>query len=182
MGLRHPIQWFESFYNFRITNEYPMPPAQKLIGKCKKGYQNVCTYRANFSNHLEKIEPWRKVFLYDVTQLREPNPVRSERFLKDLGSFLDLHAPLKDPMLWIKPGQVPPSSERAKELAKMKLNICDDQYVSLRNVLRQQASQSATWIRDVFMANRNVKVSSPDHFAKLIDSWHYDPCIVSGPK
>ena len=36
VGLRHPILWFESFYNFRVTNEFSMPPAQKLIGKCRR--------------------------------------------------------------------------------------------------------------------------------------------------
>lgn len=176
VGVRHPIFWFQSFYNFRITNEFPMPPPQRLIGKCKRTHQGVCTFRANFSKHLEKIEPWRKLFLYDVSQLTDSNAKRELQFRRDLEHFLDLQAPLNDPMLWIKPGQAPASPERAKELAAMKINICDDQYAELRQVLSKQASQSAMWMRDVFIPNPNVKVSSPDYFYKLLDSWHYDPC------
>jgi hypothetical protein len=34
VGIRHPILWFESFYNFRIHNRIRMPPAEELIGHC----------------------------------------------------------------------------------------------------------------------------------------------------
>jgi hypothetical protein len=48
VGLRHPVLWFESFYNFRVHNEFPMPPPQELIGRCGRRTFNVCTFRANF--------------------------------------------------------------------------------------------------------------------------------------
>lgn len=96
VGLRHPILWFQSFYNFRVTNEFEMPPAEKLIGKCKRWNQGVCTFRANFSRHLEQIEPERDVFLYHVDQLQRTDAERSKQFLSDLGMFLDVQRPLKD--------------------------------------------------------------------------------------
>ena len=55
VGLRHPVLWFESFYNFRIHNEFPMPPATTLIGNCGKGSFNVCTYRGNFHFFLANL-------------------------------------------------------------------------------------------------------------------------------
>ena len=48
IGLRHPILWFESFYNFRVHNGFPMPPPESLVGGCRKGMYSCCTYRATF--------------------------------------------------------------------------------------------------------------------------------------
>jgi len=101
VGIRHPVLWFESFYNFRIHNEFKMPPAERLVGKCRKGWWNVCTFRANFHlflanlgktnittdpNEIEYIDAEfrtsidpvpttnRRVFLYDVSQLSTSSP------------------------------------------------------------------------------------------------------------
>jgi hypothetical protein len=71
VGLRHPILPFQSFYNFRITNDHPMPPPQQLVSRCKRARRGVCTFRANLSRHLQQIEPSRKVFVYHVAQLQE---------------------------------------------------------------------------------------------------------------
>lgn len=175
IGLRHPVLYFQSFYNFRITNGFDMPPAQRLIGKCRRTFQNVCTQRANFSRHLEKIQPSRKVFLYDVSQLRDHNRLRATRFRQDLAKFLDLKTELDQPMIWVKPGQDRPVEE-AENFNERKINICDDKYANLRRVLLEQASSSSTWIRNAFIANPNVQTSSPEFFSHILDTWHYDPC------
>jgi hypothetical protein len=177
VGIRHPIQWFQSFYNFRITNEFPMPSeTNRLIGRCKKAHQGVCTVRANFSQHLAKIEPWRKVFLYDVAQLQDGNAVRAQQFRRDLQAFLELQTPLTDSMLWIKPGQEPASPQRAHELNALKINICETQHDEVRRVLWQQAIVSSRWIHDEFLTNPNVQVSSPVYFTELLNRWLGDPC------
>ena len=36
ISVRHPITWFESFYNYRIRKGYQMSPPETLIGKCPK--------------------------------------------------------------------------------------------------------------------------------------------------
>lgn len=48
VGIRHPILWFESFYNFRIHNKVRMPPAEELVGNCGGRMHGVCTRRGNF--------------------------------------------------------------------------------------------------------------------------------------
>ena len=48
VGIRHPILWFQSFYNYRIQNTGDMPPAVDLKGTCFKRSQGVCADRANF--------------------------------------------------------------------------------------------------------------------------------------
>jgi hypothetical protein len=56
IGLRHPIHWFESFYNFRIQNGRDMPPAEQIQAKCFRSQQGVCLDRANFHVHLAKLQ------------------------------------------------------------------------------------------------------------------------------
>ncbi|CAB9521334.1 expressed unknown protein [Seminavis robusta] len=96
VGLRHPVLWFESFYNFRVNNYFSMPPAETLTGRCARRHQGLCTFRGNFhlfltnlgktnilSNSAEKALippeyhkmiqpiPWQgRVFLWDVSQLQ----------------------------------------------------------------------------------------------------------------
>lgn len=176
VGLRHPILWFESFYNFRITNGYDMPPAERLIGKCKRRFQGVCTFRANFSHHLEKIEPFRKVFLYDVSQLHDHDVARSSLFSRDLGTFLGLSQALEQPMIWIKPGQRSASVVERETISSRRIDICEGKYSELRGVLMQQASLSASWITENFVKNSNVTVSSIAYFSQILDKWHKDPC------
>jgi hypothetical protein len=65
-------------------------------------------------------------------------------------------------------------------LQQLKMNICLDQYVELRKVLLEQASRSSAWIRDAFITNPNVKVSSPKHFSRVLESWGKDPCEIIG--
>lgn len=169
IGLRHPVLWFESFYNFRINNDYNMKRPQELIGPCKKGYHHVCTNRANFGKFLKKIQPNRKVFLYDVAQLRNDDSLRSERFRQDLSKFLGLDRNLDQTMIWERPSIEKPVEEG-------KIDICDDQYAKLRKILMEHASTSSTWIMSTFINHPNVQISSPEYFSSILELWHLDPC------
>ena len=76
VGLRHPVLWFESFYNHRIQNGYPMPdPASydlpKNREKCTAADRGVCIQRANFHKTLAF---WGK------TPLLSPNKEKYESF------------------------------------------------------------------------------------------------------
>jgi hypothetical protein len=55
VGLRHPVLWFESLYNFRLQNlegNETLPNPNTLVGTCRKNTKRVCTYRGNFAHHL----------------------------------------------------------------------------------------------------------------------------------
>jgi hypothetical protein len=197
IGLRHPVLWFESFYNHRIQNEFPMPPPGRLIGSCKKSHKSVCTDRANFAKHLSQIEPSRQVFLYDVSQLYDDNDnikhdnngvkavessttkdglVRGDQFRQDLEDFLQLQIPLKGKIAHVRPGRKAMSAEHQQELNSKKITICDPEHEDVRRRLQQHATESATWIESVFLANPNVKVSSLSFFLQILSTWHHDPC------
>ena len=55
VGIRHPIFWFESLYNFRVSNVpwKKMPPTSKLK-RCGPGSQGVCP--CNFHDFLVRLD------------------------------------------------------------------------------------------------------------------------------
>jgi len=180
-----------------------MPPAEKLIGKCRRGWENVCTFRGNFqlflsnlgktnitidmnerkyvdSNFWGAIHPVptpRRVFLYEVSQLSDRSDERALQFRTDLQHFLRLQQPI-EPFIWFKPG-IKHTEERALvEVSTKKIDICEERYDKLRQVLMHQSVQAAQWIRTYFMHADGVVVSSPEHFSNtLLHAWEVDPCI-----
>jgi len=58
VGLRSPLSWFESFYNYQMTKSNPSiqkdTNTTNLIGMCKK-HQKVCTHRARFHSALGRL-------------------------------------------------------------------------------------------------------------------------------
>jgi len=204
VGIRHPVLWFESFYNFRVHNALEtMPPAEKLIGKCRKGWQNVCTFRGNFHLFLSNFgktnmtiddnerkyvdtQFWasihpvhtdRRVFLYEVSQLSDRDDERALQFRTDLQQYLRLKEPIA-PFIWFKPGINHTEERELEKVNSQKIDICDDKYDKLRSVLMHQSKQAAQWIRTYFIHAEGVVVSSPDHFSTtLLKAWEVDPCI-----
>jgi hypothetical protein len=58
LGIRHPIRWFESLYNFRVQNlrrELKMPHPNDLIGPCRAGKFLTCTNKGDFANSMLKL-------------------------------------------------------------------------------------------------------------------------------
>ncbi|CAB9503073.1 expressed unknown protein [Seminavis robusta] len=217
VGLRHPVLWFESFYNFRVHNYAPMMPAQYHTGLCTRGHHGVCTFRGNFhlflanlgktnitSNPAERaliprqyqsrIQPiplQGRIFLWDVSQLQtDPELLQNNnnhsslslqqhsnlQFRQDLQQFLRLDHPLPE-MIKIKPGIHHPNNHTAKQVAAKKIDICQPQYQSLRDILMTQGKLAATWIREYFLEAPGVYVSQKEYFSQVIlKQWEQDPC------
>jgi len=193
IGLRHPVLWFQSFYNFRVRKGNKMPPPQQLLGQCAKDSKFVCTDHARFHLHLSRFEKtplspeekhlldtprhlkWRvgkmknPVFLYEIGQLKDDNATRVEQYKSDLQHYLGLQSPL--PEVYGKE-----ISSRPKENV---FDICDSQYDELRMELMKHAQAASTWIRDFFLESPDVTVSSPEYFRELLLTWMYDPCVSS---
>ena len=55
VGIRHPVIWFESFYNYQVGRNVSLPAStSSLIGKCEN-HQKVCTDRARFHAALARL-------------------------------------------------------------------------------------------------------------------------------
>lgn len=190
VGLRHPVLWFESFYNFRVHNGHKMPPPETLIGKLKRGMVGVATDESKFHLHLDnlgktshssdelKLLSWgnekkvdlqrmrNPVFLYEVNQLRDTNETRAAMFSSDLKNYLSLKIDFQ-----------PISTKRGPKYTKA-IEICESKHTNLRQELMKNSRESSTWIRKYFLSNPDVSVSSPDYFDSLLGSWMVDPCNV----
>jgi len=207
VGIRHPVLWFESFYNFRVHNGFSMPPATQLVGRCRKNMKNVCTFRGNFHLFLanlgktqvlanadelklfaptaqRSIKPLndtlvnRQVFLYEVTQLSDSNPAHAEKFLSDLQQFLGLSKPFNNPMVWFRPGVAHASKQEVDRAMSRKINICEEEYNEIRHLLMEQSINASSWISDYFLKIPSVTVSSSDHFVnEILGHWKRDPCL-----
>lgn len=206
IGVRHPVKWFESFYNFRVNNRFKMPHANKLVGGCMRGFHNVCTKRAAFHVYLSRmgktdISPEERkllkfgqfpvplklmnttarVFLYDTEQLDDSNQTRARMMRQDLQSFLGLRNALP-PMVHYKPGKSKwdnYDNATQQHLQSMKIDICDEQYLPLRTNLMMHAVHASQWIRQHFLQSDDVVVSSREHFEQILLSWEHDPCDLS---
>lgn len=56
IGIRHPVLWFESFYNHRIQNGFDdMPPVPNMTQHCFNGYHGVCFHRSAYHMNLLKL-------------------------------------------------------------------------------------------------------------------------------
>ena len=60
-GIRHPLLWFQSLYNFRVQNlnanenHTAFPKPNDLIGLCVKGRKNSCTHKGEFGLHIRNL-------------------------------------------------------------------------------------------------------------------------------
>ena len=81
VGLRHPVWWFQSFYNYRIREERDIPGPHACRGPCGSEHIATCTYNAYFHLFLAQMgqtaltEPERALLRhYDVNNHNEPLP------------------------------------------------------------------------------------------------------------
>jgi hypothetical protein len=182
-----------------------MPPAETLIGRCRRGWNNVCTNRANFhvflsnlgktnlATNMEELEyvdlemrkaidpipTNRSVFLYEVSQLSDRDTERSLQFRQDLQHFLHLKQPIL-PFIWYKPGQSGrnTSTDNGSFANSNKIDICDAQYEPIRAILLHHAKQASGWISKYFIHADGVIVSSKEYFVNtILKSWEVDPCV-----
>mmetsp|Transcript_18736 Transcript_18736/g.53890 ORF Transcript_18736/g.53890 Transcript_18736/m.53890 type:complete len:475 (-) Transcript_18736:229-1653(-) len=204
--MRHPVKWFQSFYNYRVYGNGKLPPPRELIGSCvadspyicskrcavKTHTQNVCTDRAKFHHQLSRFgktpmnsKEENDLLVHDMDIVPSNGTVflmdiaqlfPSEKASRHLARDLSNYLGLRQQLPSLK--DVPPDSSRYTDPERTKyfINICDDEHRYLREVLVGIGTDAYTWIRDYFLGSRDVVVSSREDFLELISKWQYDPC------
>jgi hypothetical protein len=197
IGVRHPIKYFQSYYNYRITEIYdhnlPMdniPPIESLIGKHE--WKGVSTDSARFELYLMQlgktnmsvrdfaelkgrpylaVKPnYFKIFLYTISQMEDEVAERKENFRDQMRKFLGLKKPL--PVI----ARANKNVYVGKKAHKETIDICDSKYDALRALLVEQGKETQRWIRDEFIQSPDVVVGNKDHFLAMLDTWSHDPC------
>lgn len=202
IGVRHPVLWFESLYNFRVSNVpwKKMLHTNSLTKGCTYGSQGVCAQRANFADFLSQLgktaldtakeldlltmglSPVKtkvgKVFLYDLSQLSESENgrIQSTQFREDLKAFLELSVDIPPFPAIDTSGRFDFLEPIKKQTEADKIDICDAEHNRIREVLMEKARTSSLWIRDYFLESSDVVVSNRSHFVELIERWNEDPC------
>jgi hypothetical protein len=208
VGIRHPVLWFESLFNFKVQNLPEHIPSNhwgdpnNLVGACEDPGQFNCvgTHKGLFHVHLAllgktnqtkqleeqykglggKISPTSNpVFLFDVDQLNDANVTRNAIFQRDLQNLLGLKQGLGQPPPRHRPGKVLRPKLQAKR-EKLKIRICDDKYAPLRKELMRIAREASEFIRNSgFLDHPDVRVSSREYLEHILETrWMKDPCLV----
>jgi hypothetical protein len=115
------------------------------------------------------------VFIFDMHQLSDTNVTRKQAFREDIQTFLGLETELPQNPPHYRPGLELNATAQIERDAK-KINICDAEYVEIRQELLNIGRLNQEWIRETFVNFPGVYHSSPEYFDKLIESWRHDPC------
>lgn len=197
VGVRHPVLFFESHYNYRITELYdknlkaPIPPIETLTGGNE--WRGVTTRNARFdvfllqlgktnmtTMELEELKSVPqmavvpnsfKVFLYSLEQMEDANTTRKQNFQRELESFLDLKHPMSI-------GHENLNNFVGQNAHKETIEICDSKYEELRSELVSRGRESQLWLRDKFLKSPDVTVANRDHFIQILQAWESDPCAA----
>jgi hypothetical protein len=197
IGVRHPVTWFESFYNFHHfknpAERMPLPgQAYFHVHLSYLGKTNVTdpaewqllTTRSRLTNDgvpANKTPIFQfatapvasvtamsnPVFLFEVSQSTDPTEGRDAQYRIDLQKFLGLSQPLQ-----------PEDDTRGPRARHDEegLVICDEKYHDLRLRLLEVGKDAAEWILTYLLPHPEVTVSSPGHFRELLRTWSADPC------
>ena len=187
IGLRHPVSWFQSFYNYKIYRLNTTLPSPAVNMPC--GADGVCVRDANFHTDIAKLAltPLNSKKEMDLLGVFRPfnrngvldQPVQNEVFLYEyselhtedlrvaLTNYLDLEIPLKKlgeyrnhQTLTKKPGQI---------------DICEERHSEVRSVLVEIGSAAAQWIKEFFLKSPSV-VTTGSSFDDSLLQWQVDPC------
>jgi len=200
VGVRHPIKWFESFYNFRVWDHYAknwnetIPKPHELVDGTKH-WRDVSVALGRFDIYLKQLAKtslnknelnemlnherlWPKdirpnpykVFVYTVEQLQDKNKTRQVQFQTDIQHHLGLETPFLDF------DEVPKANVHDSTPYKEHIDICDSQYADIRDKLLQQGRKSRDWIVNKFIMSSDVVVSDKDYFSSVLKEWGVDPC------
>ena len=116
-----------------------------------------------------------EIFLTEMTQFADKDLTRQERLKSDLKSFLGVTKDFNSTAPHKKPGKTwKPEIQAVRD--SFKINICEEKFKPVRDVLMQGARETSIWIRESFIKAPGVHISSPEFFEQAMLNWMNDPC------
>lgn len=205
VGVRHPVKWFESFYNYRVWGHYQALhlnttiPTPFELTKGTNHWLDVSTALGRFDVYLRQLA---KVTIaqHEIVQMLNndqhqfwekrisPNPFKV--FIYTVEQLHDKNAArqqqfkldlqeflrLKTPLMQFDQMPKGDSHQDSSQYAEH-LDICEPQFNNLRNQIVQDANRTSAWIIEKFIESNDVVVSGKDNFASILNKWSEDPCL-----
>ena len=205
VGIRHPVLWYQSFYNMQAGNDPTLPAADSTdltVGcnnrNCGKGYCQIgklfCLNRARFHLGLAELgkTPLDKVereLIPPELKVSDGNMIRNKIFLYDMEQLGDKNTTRKE-RLWSDlgdfigyPDTIPHDKYKSSHgieganAKNARINICDKRYDPIRAQLLVHGRQMSQWICPYFVKQgKDVYVSSQDYLCQLVEKYAEDPC------
>jgi hypothetical protein len=203
--LRHPVEWFQSYYNYMSrAYEGNLLPLEELPASCFNPYisrdgephiRNACSERTNFHHALSRLGKTPMTNENELELLQDNKmatiPIRGKVFVAEISQLSG-----EDPIiterfrieladfLGLPEASFPhigsrdtPDSVRQQSQSNVKyINICDEQYAQVRLELLKNGKRASEWIRNYFLESSEVFVSSKEHVLKRLEQWEKDPC------
>ena len=188
IGLRHPVTWIQSLYNFKIFRQnISLPQLRVNMTKCRvEGFclQSVLFHyelaklgktaliEADEMNLLEVYKEFDRKLVLDPPSpnnffLYEFSELHTEDLRFALGEYLNLKRPLA------KLGDY--QNHQTTTKIPGQIDICEDQHFAVRQKLLEIGDAAAQWIDDYFLRSPDV-VTAGASFQRALMQWRVDPC------
>lgn len=205
VSVRHPVKWFESYYNYRLEqNELSILKGtpNELIGelKCKGCKQHfvLSTAKGEFHRFLARLHK---------TPLSSPEEIKLLSRNEKWETMTEIHNPiffvemsqlgdnnetrsgilrrdlqdflgLKTAFLENEIPKVRPTRNTIKDnpVNFTKIDICDEEHSPVRTELMHISRNASEWFRQYFLKSDEVFVSSREHLLEILKGWMEDPC------
>ena len=193
IGVRHPILFLQSFYNYRVLEAHvknrPDIPSLFDIWERKLNWWDISPdttryelFLSQFGKtemSLDQLQNWFverptlavkpnrfRIFLYTLEQMEDVS--NNDTFRRDLQNFLGLSEEVQH---FGHENKISSLADQYKET----IDICSAEYSSLRSVAIQNAVTTVQWMRK-FLQSPDVVVSNRAVVEKQIETWTRDPC------
>lgn len=204
--VRHPVHWFESFWNFfRLDLGHEIPGAGDMIGRkvalgvLKSGLHtglgefHLYLSRLGKTNQTTDLEEWallKDFYLPDETRMAPAPYVPHKVFFLETSQLADKNenraAQLRMDLQEFLGLRLPfppvfhirPMKRKidAAQKERLRMDICNPQHDALRTELMRIARAASVWIRRYFLESEDVFVSSREFLEETLSTWMVDPC------
>ena len=201
IGIRHPMELFESFYNYRVQEwhapgswfyqkEGPIPLPNELMDNRNWG-DGVNLNFLRFDQYLKRLEkvpydkssePWKGWEETPPPSWHLPNRVFLYH-IDQLGdaqeSRLELfRTQLQSFLNLTQPLQSFRKTNSLRRTYNETIDICDSKHTVVQKALVEVGQEAHEWIKNHFLQSDDVDVANRDHFETLLGEFLENPCEV----
>lgn len=202
VGIRHPVLWFQSFWNMQALNQastYRKMTPYDLTGICTgcrfgcPGRRKLfCVARSRFHLALAAIgktplneterallaanDPDGGDHFHVKEKIRNTIFLYEQTELKEDDVWESLARLLHYPQRTIPHDKYHSSHGKRRDNNTNTINICDEQYDKLRMLMMPYAWEMSQWICAYFVPSPDVVVANHTRFCSIVKDYANDPC------